>query len=79
MATTRPYHPPVRHALPQAPVDYEADDLEEDEEAEDDLFYEDEEEEDHSTWLAGSTASKFLLAGGIAGAGAFQLFSVHRH
>ena len=72
MATTRPYHPPVRHAIHQAPVDYEEDDLEEDEEAdEDEYLYDDEEEEDHSSWLAGSTAARFLLADGFAGAGMY--------
>ena len=72
MATTRPFHPPIKHAAaaPQieVPVDYEVDDLEEGDD--EDEYYLDEEEEDHSSWLQGSTAVKFLLAGGVAGAGA---------
>lgn len=35
--------------------------------------YDDEGPEEESTgWIGGSTAAKFLLAGGIAGAGKFQ-------
>ena len=65
--------PHARH--PQAPqpspppVDFEGDDLEEGEEADEDHFYEDEEEEDRHYWLHLPTAAKFLLAGGVAGAG----------
>ena len=77
MTTTRPYHPPVKHAPAvqqvQTPVDYEVDDLEEGEEVDEDEYYlDEEEEEEHSNWLGGHTAIKFLLAGGAAGAGAFR-------
>lgn len=54
----------------QVPVDYEVDDLEEGDA--DEYYYDDEEEEEEqSSWIGGSTAAKFLLAGGVAGAGAF--------
>lgn len=68
MSQSRPYHPPVKYATASTPVDYEDG---EEEDFEDDDFYafEDEEEEEHHNWFLGSTAAKFLLAGGIAGAG----------
>ena len=79
MATTRPFHPPIKHAAaaPQieVPVDYEVDDLEEGDD--EDEYYLDEEEDDHSNWLQGSTAAKFLAAGGVAGAGASSPDSDH--
>ncbi|KAI0702892.1 mitochondrial carrier [Cytidiella melzeri] len=67
MSINRPYHPPVKQEAPQTPVDYEAYDLDDDDDLGDDDFYHHEEEEHHN-WLLGSTAAKFLLAGGIAGA-----------
>ncbi|KAI0347249.1 mitochondrial carrier [Trametopsis cervina] len=67
MSTGRPYHAPVKAESPPVPVDYEIDDMEDDEDGEEDGFYPHEEEEHHN-WLLGSTAAKFLLAGGIAGA-----------
>ncbi|KAF7798945.1 hypothetical protein EIP86_010173 [Pleurotus ostreatoroseus] len=76
MSPTRPYHPPVKHASHQVPVDYEEDDLEEDEELDDDDYYlEGEDEEEPHSWIGGSTAAKFLLAGGVAGAGGFLILS----
>ena len=78
MSPTRPYHPPVKHASHQVPVDYEEDDLEEDEELDDDDYYlEGEEEEEPHSWIGGSTAAKFLFAGGVAGAGAFPILSAY--
>ncbi|THG95486.1 hypothetical protein EW026_g6182 [Hermanssonia centrifuga] len=70
MSITRPYHASVKHAAQATPVDYEEDDLEEGEEVDEDEFFtgEEEEEEEHHTWLQGSVAAKFLLAGGTAGA-----------
>ena len=34
-----------------------------------------EDEEPHHSWLGGSTAAKFLLAGGAAGAGKYLTFT----
>ncbi|KAI0353621.1 mitochondrial carrier [Trametes cingulata] len=61
--------PPVSTAskeIPPIPVDHRSpyEDEEDDEEYDDEY----EEEEHHHSWLGGSTAVKFLLAGGIAGA-----------
>ena len=58
------------HAVPSIdvepiPVDHQSP-YEDDE---DDIGYDEEEEEPHHSWLGGSTAVKFLLAGGVAGAG----------
>ena len=69
MAVSPPYHPTPKATATQMPVDYEADDLEEHEAADEDEFYTDEEEEEPHYWLHGSTAAKFLLAGGVAGGG----------
>lgn len=70
MSTTRSYHPPVKHAASPLPVDYEVeDDGDDDDDFDDSDLYAFEEEEEHHNWLLGSTAAKFLLAGGIAGAG----------
>ncbi|KAI0677578.1 mitochondrial carrier [Trametes maxima] len=56
---------PVSKDTPPVPVDhrspYDAED-------EDEEFEEYEEEEPHHSWLGGSTAVRFLLAGGVAGA-----------
>ena len=53
---------------PTPPVDFEGDDdLEEGDE--DEFYAEEEEEEDRHYWLHLPTAAKFLLAGGVAGAG----------
>jgi solute carrier family 25 (mitochondrial phosphate transporter), member 23/24/25/41 len=51
---------------PQPPVDHDTID--------DDVndFGEDDDEEDHHHWLGGVTALKFLLAGGLAGAGTYM-------
>ena len=60
----------MEHGHPPIPVDYEAEDNgEDDEEWDDQDLYGLEEEEEHHNWFLGSTAAKFLLAGGIAGAG----------
>lgn len=67
MSVTRPYHPPVKLAAPAVPVDFEVDEDDYDEEDFEDYALEDEAE--HHNWLLDSTATKFLLAGGIAGAG----------
>ncbi|KAI0773450.1 mitochondrial carrier [Irpex lacteus] len=67
MSTDRPSQPAARQEVPPTPVDYEADDLEDDDEYDEDDFYPHEEEEHHN-WLLGSTAARFLLAGGFAGA-----------
>lgn len=80
MGPTRPYHPPVKHASQQVPVDFQQDDLEEDEDFDEDDYYVegDEEEEEPHSWLEGSTAAKFLFAGGVAGAGALSVHSAWR-
>ncbi|EKM59223.1 uncharacterized protein PHACADRAFT_85734 [Phanerochaete carnosa HHB-10118-sp] len=53
---------------PPTPVDFEADDLEEDPTVDEDEFYHEEEDDEHHYWLHIPTAAKFLLAGGVAGA-----------
>jgi solute carrier family 25 (mitochondrial phosphate transporter), member 23/24/25/41 len=50
------------------PVDYDSGDIDDDEDLSEHDVYPHEEEEHHD-WFLGSTAVKFLLAGGIAGAG----------
>jgi solute carrier family 25 (mitochondrial phosphate transporter), member 23/24/25/41 len=50
------------------PVDFETDDSDENALGDDD-FVGEEDEEEHHYWLHMPTAAKFLLAGGIAGAG----------
>ena len=77
MSPPRPYHPPVKHASHQVPVDYEEDDLEEDEELDDDDYYLEGEEEEPHSWIGGSTAAKFLFAWVVAGAGAFPILSAY--
>ncbi|KAI0092006.1 mitochondrial carrier [Irpex rosettiformis] len=58
--------PPVKQEVLPVPMDYESDDFDdEDEYVEDDYFPH--EEDEHHDWFVGSTAAKFLLAGGIAG------------
>ena len=52
--------------LPPLPVDHSYSRQTEEEEHEDVEVYE---EEEHHAWLGGSTAVKYLLAGGVAGAG----------
>lgn len=71
MATGPFPHTHTKHPqpTPPTPIDFEGDDLEEGDEADEDHFYEDEEEEDRHYWLHMPTAAKFLLAGGVAGAG----------
>lgn len=62
------HHPPSSqhgHA-PPIPVDFEAENP--DDGAEGDYYVNEEEEEDHYYWHI-PTAAKFLLAGGVAGAG----------
>lgn len=76
MALSPPYHPSPKATATQMPVDYEADDLEEDEAANEDEFYTGEEEEEPHYWLHGSTAAKFLLAGGVAGGGKIPVLIV---
>ena len=49
--------------LPPLPVDHSYSRQTEEEE------HEDYEEEEHHAWFGGSTAVKYLLAGGVAGAG----------
>ena len=51
-------------------MDHKASHIEDDDEDYDDEY---EEEEPHHNWLGGSTAVKFLLAGGVAGAGTSML------
>ncbi|KAI0638147.1 mitochondrial carrier [Trametes polyzona] len=66
LALEQPHPLPIpKDALP-VPVDHRPsiDDEDEDEDFDDEY----EEEEPHHTWLGGSTAVKFLLAGGVAGA-----------
>ncbi|KAJ3003911.1 hypothetical protein NUW54_g5063 [Trametes sanguinea] len=65
LSLDQPYVAPVSKEIPPVPVDHRSpyDDEEEDEE-----YDEYEEEEPHHSWLGGSTAVKFLLAGGVAGA-----------
>ena len=53
-------------ALPPLPVDHSYSRQIEEEEHEDLQAYE---EEEHHTWFGGATAVKYLLAGGVAGAG----------
>ncbi len=74
MSTDRPSQPAARQEVPPTPVDYEADDLEDDDEYDEDDFYPHEEEEHHN-WLLGSTAARFLLAGGFAGAGEYGSYT----
>ncbi|KAJ8456382.1 hypothetical protein ONZ51_g12161 [Trametes cubensis] len=64
LSIDQPHVLPVPKDVPPLPVDHRPpyDDDEEDDE------YEEYEEEPHHSWLGGSTAVKFLLAGGIAGA-----------
>lgn len=52
--------------LPPLPVDHSYSQQTEEEEQEEFGVYE---EEEHHSWLGGSTAVKYLLAGGVAGAG----------
>lgn len=49
----------------ETPVDHTRGGLADDDDIDEDEYTEDE----HRSWLAGSTAVKYLLAGGIAGAG----------
>ena len=70
MAPTSVSHPysAKQPPPPAPPVDFEGDDdLEEGDE--DDFYPEEHEEEDRHYWLHLPTAAKFLLAGGVAGAG----------
>lgn len=62
---------PASPATTDTPLEDTLDLYEEDEEPEEEEF----EEEDHHSWFEGSTAVKFLAAGGVAGAGEFQVFS----
>ena len=52
--------------LPPLPVDHSYPQRTGEEEQEETEVYE---EEEHHTWFGGSTAAKYLLAGGVAGAG----------
>ena len=63
----------LKDAVP-LPVDHQTTYSDGDDDADYDEY--DEEEEPHHSWLGGSTAVKFLLAGGIAGAGTKQLCAV---
>ena len=54
-------------ALPPLPVDHSYSKQTEEEAQEEVEVYE---EEEHHSWFGGSTAVKYLLAGGVAGAGA---------
>lgn len=61
--------PPIASSSKEAqaiPVDHDSSYTDEED---DDGDFEDYEEEPHHSWLGGSTAVKFLFAGGIAGAG----------
>lgn len=66
MSMDRSSQPPVRQEA--LPVDYESDDFDGEDDYVEDDYYPNEDEEHHD-WFLGSTAVKFLLAGGIAGAG----------
>ncbi|EIW61998.1 mitochondrial carrier [Trametes versicolor FP-101664 SS1] len=57
---------PIPKDVPPVPVDHRSPYGDEDDDDEYDEEYE--EEEPHHTWLGGSTAARFLLAGGVAGA-----------
>ena len=72
MSTDGLSQPPVKQEVPPIPVDYETDDLEDEDDYAEGEYYPHEEEEHHD-WFLGSTAAKFLLAGGIAGAGKFAI------
>lgn len=66
------------HAPPLLPLPVDHKPLEEGvhDEDEEDVDYDDfQDEEEHHIWLGGSTAVKFLLAGGIAGAGQYAVAS----
>lgn len=56
--------PTVVKEVPNIPIEHGDNLSEEDHDTQDDDFI-----EQHHNWLASSTALKFLLAGGIAGAG----------
>ncbi|KAH9853514.1 mitochondrial carrier [Lenzites betulinus] len=66
LSLDQPHATPIPKDVPPLPIDHRSsyDDEEEDEDFDDDY----EEEEPHHGWLAGSTAARFLLAGGVAGA-----------
>ncbi|KAI0661025.1 mitochondrial carrier [Cubamyces menziesii] len=65
LSIDQPHVLPVPKDVPPLPVDHRPP---YDDDEEDDEYEEYEEEEPHHSWLGGSTAVKFLLAGGIAGA-----------
>lgn len=66
LSLDQPYVAPVSKEVSPVPVDHR---LPYDDEEEDEEYDDYEEEEPHHSWLGGSTAVKFLLAGGLAGAG----------
>lgn len=70
----QPHSTPIPNDVPPLPIDHRS--SYDDEEEEEDFDDEYEEEEPHHGWLAGSTAARFLLAGGVAGAG--RALSRHR-
>ncbi len=59
---------PIPKDVPSVPIDHRSPYGDEDDD-DDEYDEEYEEEEPHHTWLGGSTAARFLLAGGVAGAG----------
>ena len=68
MSLSRLHYSPTKPTAGPASVDYEDEDDDFDID-EDDFYAQGGEEEEHHDWFVGSTAAKFLLAGGIAGAG----------
>jgi solute carrier family 25 phosphate transporter 23/24/25/41 len=53
----------------RTPSDSENDNVDDDDDDDDGLLHEHHMEDDHHGWLGGETALKFLMAGGVAGAG----------
>ena len=75
LTIVQPHALPAGKELQPVPVDHKSSYANDEDDEEYDEY--DEEEEPHHTWLGGSTAVKFLLAGGVAGAGTLKSSVLH--